>query len=175
MKKLFPVLLLLLVAILATIPLIPVLSDTDQVLAFNDGNIEAGLRPSNQYPEIFTSRYDNQFFFGRALAPREIKAITTFQCLLGPHQYRRVGPIFILALSALDVASICALTFCFCLRRGSLNAERLLLHLCHQWSRSAGRFAWVGRIGGRLHGEGTTAGFMALLCYRRFLRRALRL
>jgi len=101
MKKLFPVLLLLLFAILATIPLIPVLSDTDQVLAFNDGNIEAGLRPSNQYPEIFTSRYDNQFFFGRALAPREIKAITTFQCLLGPHQYRRVGPIFILALSAL--------------------------------------------------------------------------
>ena len=77
-----------------------VLSDPDQVLAFNDGNIEFALSPAYRFPDCLFSAWDNQFFLGTGggAVPLTVTAIGE---TVGALFARREGQALILALCGL--------------------------------------------------------------------------
>jgi hypothetical protein len=79
-----------------------VLSDSEQVLAFNDGNVEFALSPMYHYPDCLFRYWDNQFFFGTGggSAPLTITAIGE---TVGALFARREGPAILLALCGLAI------------------------------------------------------------------------
>jgi hypothetical protein len=79
-----------------------VLSDPDQVLAFNDGNVEFALSPTYRFPGCLFRSWDNQFFFGTGggAAPLTITAIGE---TMGALFARREGQALILALCGLAI------------------------------------------------------------------------
>ena len=80
-----------------------VLLHTDEVLAFNDGNIEIILSPTYHFPEVIFRIWDNQFFFGAGLKQYWPTLHFMVETLFGPHEARRAGVVAILALCALAV------------------------------------------------------------------------
>ena len=80
----------------------PVLQDPDQVLAFNDGNIESQLAPSWGSPSILFRVWDNQFFFGMGGGQYPL-SFTAIGESIGPEFYRRWGQPWITALCALGI------------------------------------------------------------------------
>lgn len=83
-----------------------ILSDTDQVLGFNDGNIEANLSPIYHFPDIMVRMWDNQAFFGSGggQAPLTVGGLGES---FGAEFYRRSGQALILALCGLAFYWMC--------------------------------------------------------------------
>lgn len=83
-----------------------VLSDSSQVLGFNDGNIEANLSPVYHFPDIMVRMWENQFFFGSAggQVPLTIGGLGES---LGAEFYRRSGQAILLALCGLAFYWMC--------------------------------------------------------------------
>ena len=79
-------------AILASWLLSPLWQHPDQVLAFNDGNIESVMSPIFAYPEALVRIWDDQTFFGEGQPGTGIAVWSLLESALGPHQYRRWGP-----------------------------------------------------------------------------------
>ena len=78
-----------------------VLLDSDQVLAFNDANIEPLLSPSYNYPNAFIRIWDNQTFFGMGMGQVGVNIASLGETIFGPHHYRKDGQAIILALCGL--------------------------------------------------------------------------
>lgn len=130
--------LLLALAALAAATYWDLLADPDQVLAFNDLNVEVALSPSYRFPEIFMRSWDNQLFFG--FGNRQVAIATGFiGDTLAPIFWRRGGQAFVLAL--------CGLAFYWMLRqyrlsRGACALSAAILILtgwCHN-------FAMAGQV-----------------------------
>jgi len=79
-----------------------VLSDPEQVLAFNDGNIECVLSPTLHYPEALIRIWDNQFFFG-AGSKQYMLSVTALGESVGPVFWRRTAQPILLALCGLAI------------------------------------------------------------------------
>lgn len=94
---------LLVLFLLPVVGLWPVLSHPDEVLAFNDGNIEAALSPQFTFPASFLSVWDNQFFFGQAGGQYALSVAGFGESILGPHHMRREGVAMVLSLCGLAV------------------------------------------------------------------------
>jgi len=90
-----------------------VLSNPDAVLAFNDGNIEYSLMPAFQLPQAFLRLWDNQTFFGMGVERLGFNTYTVGDALFGPHEWRRLGQAFLLAL--------CGLAFYWMFRQYRMN------------------------------------------------------
>ena len=78
-----------------------VLTDSNQVLAFNDANIEPLFSPNYGFPQAFTRIWDNQFFFGQGGGQAGITVTSLGETVFGPHGYRSGGQAIILALCGL--------------------------------------------------------------------------
>lgn len=91
-----------------------VLSSPDEVLAFNDGNIEALLSPTYQFPAAIARVWDNGTFLGLAAKQYPI-TLTALGESIGPVFWRRWGQMIVLGL--------CALAFYWSLRQ--YRIERL--------------------------------------------------
>ncbi len=96
----FGILILLLIPIAA---LWPVLSHPDEVLAFNDGNIESVLSPMVHFPDALLRIWDNQTFFGQGIGQASLNIQGISESLLGPHHTRREGVAVVLFLCGLAV------------------------------------------------------------------------
>ncbi|MDA8019466.1 MAG: hypothetical protein MPN21_18645 [Thermoanaerobaculia bacterium] len=70
----------------------PLWRHPDQVLAFNDGNIESVMSPLFAYPESLFRIWDDQTFFGEGQPGTGIAVWSLLETVLGPHHYRRWGP-----------------------------------------------------------------------------------
>lgn len=80
-----------------------VLLHPDQVLDFNDGNIESALSPTYAMPGALLRVWDNQFFFGQGGKLFSICSASVGEWLAGPHHYRRTFVALLLALSGWGV------------------------------------------------------------------------
>ena len=78
-------------AILTSLLLIPLWQQPDQVLAFNDGNIESVLSPIFSYPDALFRIWDDQTFFGAGQAGTGVALWSLMETALGAHHYRRWG------------------------------------------------------------------------------------
>jgi len=75
-----------------------VLLHPDQVLDFNDGNIESVLSPTYALPGALLRVWDNQFFFGQGGKLFSLGSASAGESLAGPHHYRRGFIALLLAL-----------------------------------------------------------------------------
>jgi hypothetical protein len=98
----WPLGLFAIVFILVAATIWPVLQEPDQVLAFNDGNIESQLAPSWGSPNILFRIWDNQFFFGMGGGQYPL-SFTAIGESFGPEFYRRWAQPWIAALCALGI------------------------------------------------------------------------
>lgn len=78
-----------------------VLSASETVFAFNDGNIETALSPQYKAPEVLFRCWSNQTFFGNHAVAVPISLNTLFETLLGPAGFRRIGVVMAVFLTAL--------------------------------------------------------------------------
>lgn len=88
--------------VISTITCWNVLSDPEQVLAFNDGNIEFVLSPVFQFPGAWTRVWDNQFFFGSGVKQAGITTSSILESI-GPVFTRRTAQPLLLALCGLAI------------------------------------------------------------------------
>ncbi|MCG8454728.1 MAG: hypothetical protein MI919_00495, partial [Holophagales bacterium] len=88
-------------AILTSLLLSALWRHPDQVLAFNDGNIESVLSPIFGYPEALFRIWDDQTFFGEGQAGTGLAVWSLWETLLGAHHYRRWGPWLAIWLTGL--------------------------------------------------------------------------
>ncbi len=84
-----------------------VLTTPDQVLAFNDANIEPLLSPSYNFPNAFFRTWDNQSFFGLGGGQTGISIASLGETVFGPHHYRKGGQAIILALCGMAFYWMC--------------------------------------------------------------------
>ena len=77
-----------------------VLSSPDQVLAFNDGNIEAALSPTFHFPEAMVRIWDNETFFGAGGKQMGISVVAVGESL-GAEFWRRWEQALVLGLCGL--------------------------------------------------------------------------
>ena len=90
------------VFVLASATIWNVLQNPDQVLAFNDGNIEGQLAPAAGFPNALFRGWDNQSFFGSGGGQYPLTFTAIGECL-GAEFYRRWGQPWIIALCALGI------------------------------------------------------------------------
>ena len=86
-----------------------VLEDPNQVLAFNDGNIELALSPAFRFPDAMERVWENGMFFGNGLKQSPLSVRSLGEWFMGPVGYRRGGQALLLAL--------CGLAFYWMLRQ----------------------------------------------------------
>lgn len=84
--------------LLASLGLARVLVHPDQVLDFNDGNIETVLNPAFSLPGALLRVWDNQTFFGQSGGQFAVCTASLGEWWFGPHHYRREFVALILGL-----------------------------------------------------------------------------
>jgi hypothetical protein len=79
-----------------------ILSDPDQVMAFNDSNIEFALSPNYTFPACIVRAWDTQYFFGSGSGPG-VLSFTALGESIGPVFWRSGGQAILLALCGLAI------------------------------------------------------------------------